>query len=401
MTISGGNFEILDNGTVVASRALTDLTQINIYTPLSATLGNTLTVNYSALGSHFAIPIFFHGDMNAGSQSLVIEGGSFSHETYTTELEGSNEVGTITFNNNNSASIAFDHLTAVTDTSKVNHFAIDGTSAGESINVVNGPLVDGMQTTEVNSGASDTIQTIDFANKSEVTVNGNGGTDIFTVDNSLPAAGLNSLTLEGGTSTGDDFIIDTAPPGVKTNIVGGTGGDNTLFGPDQNNTWDITGYNSGSIAGVVDSFTGIQNLTCNSLQDVFHFFNCGKLSGSIDGGGGGDWLDYAAVHRSVVVNLTTGKASLVGGGVTDVQNVIGSACGGDTLTGAVSGSILVGHGSGNVLVGGAGPNLMIGGDGKDVLEAGNNDDIMIGGSTIYDGNITALDAIFAEWQSGA
>jgi hypothetical protein len=42
---------------------------------------------------------------------------------------------------------------------------------------------------------------------------------------------------------------------------------------------------------------------------------------------------------------------------------------------------------------------MIGGLGKDTLYGNNDDDILIGGYTVYDYNLTALDAIMAEWSS--
>jgi hypothetical protein len=109
---------------------------------------------------------------------------------------------------------------------------------------------------------------------------------------------------------------------------------------------------------------------------------------SIDGGGGINTLDYSNVQASgpgVYVNLQTGQATGLTGGVSRLQNVIGSA--GD--------DILVGNG-GNALFGGAGRDLLIAGASASQLFGGGDEDILIGG-TLNDGSRANLDAIMAEW----
>src|SRR5207253_6475913 len=96
--------------------------------------------------------------------------------------------------------IRYDNLEPLTDTSSAVNFTFTATSGGEEINVVDGPVVGGMQTTEINSGASGTFELLDFANKTNVTINTGGGTDIVTVNNPTPAAGLTTLTVNGDTA---------------------------------------------------------------------------------------------------------------------------------------------------------------------------------------------------------
>jgi hypothetical protein len=50
-------------------------------------------------------------------------------------------------------------------------------------------------------------------------------------------------------------------------------------------------------------------------------------------------------------------------------------------------------------MGGTGRNILIGGGGSNTLDASGatTDNIVIGGTTDYDANLAALDAIFAEW----
>jgi Ca2+-binding RTX toxin-like protein len=50
-----------------------------------------------------------------------------------------------------------------------------------------------------------------------------------------------------------------------------------------------------------------------------------------------------------------------------------------------------------VLTGGTGRNLIIGGGGADTLVGGGDDNIMVAGTTAYDLDVNALQAIMQEW----
>ena len=65
--------------------------------------------------------------------------------------------------------------------------------------------------------------------------------------------------------------------------------------------------------------------------------------------------------------------------------------------GSNANDILVGGGGNDTLYGGKGRNLLIGGAGSDMLHAGSAGDILIAGTTAYGTNLTALNAIMAEW----
>src|SRR5262249_5754192 len=70
----------------------------------------------------------------------------------------------------------------------------------------------------------------------------------------------------------------------------------------------------------------------------------------------------------------------------------------DMLQGGNSGNILLGGPGNDVLTGGPGRDILVGGSGPDVLKGLGGDDILIGGATDFDTNITAWQAILAEWQ---
>jgi hypothetical protein len=54
-----------------------------------------------------------------------------------------------------------------------------------------------------------------------------------------------------------------------------------------------------------------------------------------------------------------------------------------------------------MFVGGTGRNIIIGGAGPDQITGGGGDNILIGGTTVWDANAAALDAIMQEWTNPA
>jgi Ca2+-binding RTX toxin-like protein len=209
----------------------------------------------------------------------------------------------------------------------------------------------------------------------------------------FPLTPLSSVQIRGG--TGDDtFTVANVLPASGITIDGG-GGTNTLIGPSTASPWEISGLDRGSLGQV--SFVSFANLVGGPGVDSFQFGPSGQLSGTIDGAGGGDWLDYSLVRKAVTVNLTTGAATGVGGGVANIQNVRGGPRG-NTLTGNALGNILVGGAGADVLSGGSGRSVLIGGGGNDTITGGADDDISIGGTTDFDSRDDALQSILMEWQ---
>jgi hypothetical protein len=196
--------------------------------------------------------------------------------------------------------------------------------------------------------------------------------------------------------------IHAVATGIPVNLIGtaSAAGGISLYGSDAANTWNITGHNAGTLsssllAGTV-TFSGTPNLHGGIANDSFVFANGAGVDGSINGGGGTNLLDYSAYASSVIVDLKTGFATGVNGGVSNIQNVTGGNGGGAGVY-----NILVGNG-GNVLTGGDGrTNLLIAGASPSALYGGNEDDILIGGTTAYDTQpgLTSLKAIMNYWST--
>jgi hypothetical protein len=127
-------------------------------------------------------------------------------------------------------------------------------------------------------------------------------------------------------------------------------------------------------------------------NDVFQphdFTNAPAIS--INAGNGVNTLDYSAYKGDVKVNLGLGTATGLAG-ISGIQNV----------TGGQGNNLIVGNGQGDILTGGLGRNILIGGAGPATLIGGPSDNILIAGHTDYDTDVTALDALFAEWtRTGA
>jgi parallel beta-helix repeat protein len=224
------------------------------------------------------------------------------------------------------------------------------------------------------------------------TINGGGGSNtlFYTQATSKVAVNLQTgaasdVNLQGGS---------TPQPGGISNIqnfVGSQTAPSSLIGPDATNTWTINGSNSGNLGAY--TFSGFPYLTGGAAGDTFAFQQGGSVSGTVDGAGGINALDYSHYTGNIIVDLALNLASLVNqGAVGDVTRIA-------NVTGSIGSDLLVGDANANVLIGGTGRNALIGGAGSDRLDASRStsDNILIGGSTDFDTWLAALDAIFAEW----
>lgn len=223
-------------------------------------------------------------------------------------------------------------------------------------------------------------------------------TPVTTTLNAPPLA-----TTFSGTSTG--LGAGLASNFLNLEGVIGSPFNDRLVGPAVDNRWVVGGLNTGAIDEFF-SFADMENLIGNSARDVFGFRNGGRLTGSVYGQGGSNWLDYSQVSSSVRVDLSMYFASRVASAF-NVENVLGSAGGGDVLNGDALNNILVGHMGNNSVFGGAGRDIVIGGQGAGLLRGGEGDDIVIAGQTSYDylagqsrftTGLVGLECIMREWS---
>ena len=153
----------------------------------------------------------------------------------------------------------------------------------------------------------------------------------------------------------------------------------------------ITGTSITGLAPGVITYAGVQNLTVDGGSGG-NRFSAQSLppawtSVALNGGGGTNTLDYSQYFGDITVNLPLGIATGFTGGISNIRNV----------TGSQGNDLIVGDANANMLVGGAGRNIIIGGGGSDTITGGGGDNILIGGTTVWDTNAAALNAIMQEW----
>jgi len=270
---------------------------------------------------------------------------------------------------------------------------------GSGKNTVIGPnLADTFNITANNAGNVNTTIIPSFTRIQNLTGGGQPTSFVFaagvTVSGNINGGAgggtLNYQNYSSNVSVNLQTSRATGVGGAATNLVGVTGGsgNDTLRGANTANTWNITANDAGNINGSF-TFARFANLTGGTANDFFVFSNGSGVSGTINGGTGTSRLDYSSYLTGVYVNLVTGVATGAGS-VTNIQQVHGSG----------NNDVLVGNGAGVLLMETAGMNLMIGGTaGRATLDSGSGQDIVIVGSTTYDNNQAALQAIEDYWST--
>jgi filamentous hemagglutinin family protein len=222
--------------------------------------------------------------------------------------------------------------------------------------------------------------------------------DTFLLNAANAADGLTTLIINGSDGFADNYTLTVAPAGVTTTFAAGTGAD-TLTGPNAVTAWNVTGADAGTVG--TTNFSGMANLVGGTNVDTFTVGNAGSWGGTITGSGGndilvgndndntfvvtgganqgtfdaqafnnietlqggagddtfdirdgssiaaidgqtntgtGDTLTYATHTGPISINLETNTGTGIGAaGLAGVENVVGSANAGDSVTGPNAG----------------------------------------------------------------
>jgi Ca2+-binding RTX toxin-like protein len=172
-------------------------------------------------------------------------------------------------------------------------------------------------------------ETVNYAGIEEVTVTGGTGDDDITITSSAPGtltvdgqAGSDTYTVNFGSLAGDVTVADSGPPppDIDTLVVNGTPGDDTIILTD-------SGVTGGGGAGI--TFSGIEAF-------------------AVDAGAGDDLVDGSALTIPVTIFGGTGDDTLIGGS------------GDDSLFGEEDDDDLIGGLGADLLDGGAGSDGLVG-----------------------------------------
>jgi hypothetical protein len=259
LRLNGTNLEVVDNvtGSVLARRALAATTNVSI----SATAWlDDLTIDYS--GGSFLPPGGIQFNPAATRfNSLILKGNTtFNGETYASTGSFS---GTITFAQGPTnislfppPAIAYTNVSSIYDTAAVigylwGRWFFPGSMtvnvpAATNLNVTkgnvtNGAVVNNYTTTEIaTTGSTVSMPALYFANKPSVIVYGSSGAKTITLNDSKPAAGLTSLTINAGGSSNIIYVFSTGT-GTQTTINAGSGKDAIMVGSVSSVTGTLNG----------------------------------------------------------------------------------------------------------------------------------------------------------------
>lgn len=242
---------------------------------------------------------------------------------------------------------------------------------------------------------------------SPISISGTMGSDVFSVSYSATSTTVR-ISSNGSTPT----LVGTYQPGIPLSFSG-------LFGSDAVKLIGTPGKEQFTVSGTSVK-TNSATVTINSVENIELIGGGNDDIYSIDAdtalprifideaGGGIDTLDFSlTAMQGVNVNLNSSFLQAVNINLglqlrnpTALENVIGGSRN-DGLIGNANANFLVGGPGDDLLDGQAGNDLLIGGLGRDQLSGGLNDDVVIAGATTYDGNISALKYLIAEWKSTA
>jgi len=196
--------------------------------------------------------IAFNG--NGGFNTLEVQGGSATTGATSGPAHADPNGFTGTLIHTNGATVQtinYTGLAPISDTMPTTNYTFN-LFADTQVNVVDGPVVGGLQTTEINCGSSGTFEKVDLANKTHVTINGGTSLDTITINYGHAAVGLTTLDINAQVGT-NPVTIQATPAGVTTNVIINTGISNNALPnitPAFSTAVAINVGNSGSVQGI-------------------------------------------------------------------------------------------------------------------------------------------------------
>lgn len=347
---------------------------------------DTLTLDFGSGNPVPAAGFSFDGGSEVGEDLLVLQNGTFASETYTATGASA---GTIALAGG--STITYSNLAPINDSLAVANFTFNASAAlADVVQIENSPIANRSRIRSANG----TFELLDYANKTNVSVNGLGGGDSFNLIATVAAPGLATLTLNGGTA-GDTFSVSTTI--VPTTVNGDDGTD--LFNINGTGaSFVANGGNDDDVMNVNDTGANVVTANGDSGSDTITVNDTGAgaavtVNGGVDadainivgtgssvvatGGDGGDTITVsgtgAGTSLTVQGNNDPDVINVSGTGANSATTILGGAAG-DTvnLTGNGAGSTLLVNGdSGNDLINVVGAGLAAG---STVAFNGNNDD---------------------------
>ncbi len=284
----------LDTRLITSSHDSVDYTGASSIASISGGLGDDTFIVAESFG---AITI------NGGSGHDTLDGTLVTSDLTVDVHAGTWGDGTHTINFSN-----LNHFIGGTgdDTFTVTDISVPVTLDGDTGNdVVDMSSLGASDNATVSFGVTGLTNAIMVSNVDTVTTG--AGDDTFSFAN-----GFNTVTINGGTGNNTLDFSDLTTSNATVNFTAGTATNSTS-------------------AGTI-TFTNIQDATGGAGSDIFTFGNAFGTH-TVDGRGGTDTLNLAAVTTDVAINLSTGSVT-TGGNTLTIDNLeaVSGGTGDDTYT---------------------------------------------------------------------
>ena len=219
---AGGDQFLIQVNPVDPARLRFDRTNLGLF---NLDIGTVEALDFNTLGGADTTTVEFAGgdpipangidfDGGAGDDRLVLQrsAGSFAATTIA-HIGSGTGAGSVDVDG---SIVTYSDLAPVDDTVPATNFTFTAPAGSSALNVVDGPVVGGFQTAQINS-PTNAFELINFARKTKVTINPGTVAQVIGVNNPTPAAGLSNLTVNGSL-VGDEMNITAVPPGVATTV---------------------------------------------------------------------------------------------------------------------------------------------------------------------------------------
>jgi len=248
-----------------------------------------------------------------------------------------------------------------------------GANAGGTVDLLDGGL--GTDTASFAGNAAGVTATLNGVSDGTATIAGLAIATLRSIENLTGSSNADALTGDGNDNAiegglGDDTLVGLG--GIDTLVFTGSTATTVNLAT---LTAQATGWGSDTITGFenVRTGSGADNITGDGSDNTFFE---GGGNDTYNGAGGIDTVDYSAVTGGVGVNLATLTAqNTTNAGtdtITNIENVVGSATGGNVLQGNSAGNRLTGGAAADTIIGNLGIDFLVGGAGNDTLLGGQN-----------------------------
>ena len=345
---AGGDQFLLQVNPADPTRLRFDRTNLGLF---NLNIGSTEALEFNTLDGNDTATIEFAGGNpipvnglkytgGAGSDRLVLQRSANTYvATSMIHTATGNGSGMITATGG--GTITYTGLEPVDDTVPTTNFTFTAPVASNQIQLVNGPTVSGFATAQINDGGTGQFELLNFANKTNVTINSGLGAQFVVINNTTAPAGLTNLNLN--TNDADDEIdvlalasgtaarVDTRNSSDYVRVTGAGIASGASLQLDGNNGFDHLVYDTGGVAVSSSPGPGPGQTTitrAGSGSVVYQNFEDVSFTGAAT-------LPTQPLNISTRMRVQTGENVLIGGFIitgTEDKKVIVRALGPSLVT---------------------------------------------------------------------